>query len=492
MYRFFEVVPGALSWGTLLLMVLASWKLPTAAAIFVIIFDLYWLLKTIYLSLHLRVTFKKMRLNLKTDWAEKLERLNWKNIYHLIILPMYQEPYGIVRESFESLNKINYPKDKLIVVLATEEKAGKEAEIIGDKIRSEFRNSFLKLLITRHPQNLAGEIPGKGSNETWAAKEARRLIDELKIPYENVLVSVLDADTRVLPDYLNVLTCNFLTCDKPQRSSFQPIPFFTNNIYRAPALARVLSFSSTFWHMMQQSMPEKLVTFSSHTMPLKALVEIGFWQTNVVSEDSRIFWQLYLHYNGDWRVAPLFYPVSMDANAVPSFRKTVINLYKQQRRWAYGAENIAYLLTNFLKNKFISRRQKLFWTFQIFEGFHSWTTNSLIIFCLGWLPLILGGPAFNYTVLSYNLPDVTSLIMILANIGIISSAVISIAILPPKPKWFRPHHYLFYIIQWLLLPVTLIVFGSFPALDAQTRLMLGGKWRLDFWATPKMRDEIPN
>ena len=37
------------------------------------------------------------------------------------------------------------------------------------------------------------------------------------------------------------------------------------------------------------------------------------------------------------------------------------------------------------------------------------------------------------------------------------------------------------------MPITLIVFGAVPGLEAQTRLMLGGRFRLGFWATPKER-----
>lgn len=488
MYRALEILPGALSWGTLLLMFMLSWQLPIAVAIFIILFDIYWLLKTVYLFIHLQMAFKKMTSRLNTDWREQVERLNWQPIYHLILLPMYKEPYEVVRESLASLANINYPKEKILVVLATEEKGGPDDQIIAEKISAEFKDKFFKLIITRHPQNLPGEIPGKGSNVAWAIKEAKRLlIDPLSIPYENILVSVFDADTQVYPDYFNVLTYEFLTCEKPQRSSFQPIPFYTNNIYQAPALARIMSFSSTFWHMMQQNIPEKLVTFSSHSIPFKALVEIGYWPTNVVSEDSRIFWQLYLHYDGDWRTIPLFYPVSMDANAAPGFWQTIINIYKQQRRWAYGAENIPYLLTGFMKNKKIPLKAKIFWSWQIIESFHSWATNSLLIFALGWLPLLLGGQSFNYTVLSYNLPQITGWIMTLASLGIVSSAILSMVLLPPKPEWFKPYHYLFYLLQWALLPLTLIVLGCFPALEAQTRLMLGSKYKLDFWVTPKIR-----
>ena len=163
------------------------------------------------------------------------------------------------------------------------------------------------------------------------------------------------------------------------------------------------------------------------------------------------------------------------------------NLYKQQRRWAWGVENIPFMLDGFLKNKSISFSKKLYWAFNSIEGFHSWATNALIIFALGWLPLLLGGDNFNYSLLSYSLPEITRFIMSLASIGIISSAILSVLLLPPKPSWFSGRHYLLYIIEWALMPITLIIFGSLPAIDAETRLALGGKWRLGFWVTPKFR-----
>jgi len=493
MIRFFEILPATLSWLTLLLMFLVSWKAAFWAAIFIILFDTYWLLKTLYLSLHLRYAFNTMRNNESKNWLNELHDLknsliDWKEIYHLIILPMYNEPYEVVRESFESLAKINYPKEKMIVVLATEERAGEEFQVVAKKIEAEFGNKFYKFLVTTHPKDLPNEIPGKGSNESYSAEETRKLlIDPLKINYENILVSVFDVDTQIGAEYFSLLTYKFLTCDKPQRTSFQPIPLFTNNIYEAPALARVVSFSATFWHMMQQARPERLTTFSSHSMPFKALVEIGYWHKDVVSEDSRIFWQLFLHYNGDWRVEPMFYPVSMDANVASSFWKTMINIYKQQRRWGYGVENVPYLLDGFRKNKNIPFKTKFYWAFNILEGFHSWATNAIMIFALGWLPVLVGGIAFDKTVLAYNLPEITRWILTLSMVGVASSAILSVILLPAKPKGFRIWHYALYLLQWVLMPFTLILFGAIPGLEAQTRLALGGKFKLGFWVTPKGR-----
>src|SRR3989338_1946045 len=99
-----------------------------------------------------------------------------------------------------------------------------------------------------------------------------------------------------------------------------------HNIWDTPALSRVVATSGTFWQMMQQERPERLTTFSSHSMSLKSLVEVGFWQKNIVSEDSRIFWNHFFAYDGDYRVVPLAYPVSLDANLAESFWATARNV----------------------------------------------------------------------------------------------------------------------------------------------------------------------
>src|SRR3989344_2596117 len=194
MQRLFEFIPGIFSWTTLFLIVFLSWQRPVWIAIFIILFDIYWLLKSIYLSLHLRATFKKMQEYLKISWQDRLAILaDWKSVHHLVILPMADEPYEVVRETFESLVKTNYPKEKLFLILAIEERAGEKAAEISEKIKKEFSHIFPWLIITKHPAGLEGEIPGKGSNEAWAAEEAKKLIiDKLNLEYEKVLVSVFD------------------------------------------------------------------------------------------------------------------------------------------------------------------------------------------------------------------------------------------------------------------------------------------------------------
>ena len=487
-YRFLEILPGLLSWLTLFFLFFFSFKKPFWVAIFIILFDLYWLIKTVYLSIHLRSAYQKMKETLKVNWLEKLKNdypNKWQEITHLIILPMYKEPLEIVEESFLALTKANYPKEKFIVVLSIEEKNPKRKEI-ADYLKKKFENKFFKLLITFHPKNLKGEIAGKGANESWAAKEAdEKIIKPLNLTEEKIIVSSFDVDSVIFKDYFAYLTYKFLSTPNNQRASYQPIPLFLNNIWQANPVSRVMAFSSTFWHTLNQDRPEKKITFSSHSLPFKPLKEINFWQKNVVSEDSRIFWNFFLYFNGNWRVVPLYYPISMDANTAPKFWQTLKNIYKQQRRWAYGVADVSYFLYGFLKNKKIPLKKKFRYGFPTFAGFYSWATNALIIFLGGWLPLIFGEEKFRYSLLASHLPFLTRDILTIAMVGIVSSAVLTIQILPPRPPNYPKRSTISMVLQWLLVPITLIIFGSLPALEAQTRLLLG-KY-LDFWFTPKTR-----
>ncbi len=487
LYRSFEMLPGILSWGSLITLTILAWQTPVLAAVFIICFDIYWLLRTVYFSLHLKAGYARMQIHTKIDWLAKVKKIpHWRQIYHLVVLPMYKEPLQVLQESFKSFLKNDFPKDRLIVVLAVEERAGQYAKDVAKTIEKEFGHSFFKFKIVFHPANIQGELPGKGSNETYALKKVKEeIIDPLGIPYQNIIVSSLDADTVLFPKYFSCLTYHYLKVADPAQTSFQPIPLYINNIWQASFFSRLFSFSSTFWHTMNQERPDRLITFSSHAMSFKALVEVGFKQTNIISEDSRIFWQCFLYYKGNYKTCPLYYPVSMDAVVAKGFFKTALHLYRQQRRWAWGMENIPYILFGFLKIKGIPLKKKIAFISELIEGHWSWATAPLIIFFFGWLPLLIGGPEFNQTLISYNLPQLTSKILTVSMIGIVASIYFSLNLLPPLKPPYGKGRYLAFALQWFLLPLVIIFFSALPALEAQTRWLFARY--IDFWFTEKMR-----
>lgn len=486
-YRFLEILPGLFAWGTLLFGFALSWFWPLGVAIFIIAFDLYWLFRVLYLAAHQIASYRRMQKHIKTGWRAKLEAdfsAQWREFYHLVVLPFAGESGEVVRATLDSLAKTDYPKENLIVLLAAEDMPS--ARRILEEAQKDYGGRFFALWPSIHPKNISGELRGKGANVDWAiGVMQKKFLPATGIPKENIIVSFFDIDTKPYADYFSCLAWHFLKSSNRLRESYQPIPVYNNNIWDAPWMSRIIATSSTFWEMMQQERPEQLVTFSSHSMPLPALLEVGY-PRNVVSDDSRIFWRAYFYYGGKYKTTPLYYPVSMDAVLGKNTFRTMINQYKQQRRWAWGVENVPYVFFNLFFSpaaKKISLREKLFHVGTMLEGFWSWATAALLTFGLAWLPLFLGGQNFGTTLLSYNLPRFTSVIMTMAMAGMMISAIISMLLLPPRPKNYGRWRHFSMFLQWLLLPVTLIVFGAFPALESQTRMIINKP--LGFWITEK-------
>ncbi len=489
LYRALEIIPGTLSWGSLLLVVLLSFLAPAYAAYLTIAFSIYWLLRTFYLSLHLRHNYRRLRHNMRVDWGERLKTLRADTITHLVIFPFYNEKYDVLAQSVESLLQASFDHKRIAVVIASEARGGEEAKRTAERVRAEYASRFLSVIVTVHPEDVPGELAGKGSNIAYAAREAKeRVLDDLGLPEEKVIVSAFDVDTVAYPQYFSCLTFAFLTAERPHRVSFQPVPLFNNNIWQAPTLSRVLAYSSTFWQMIQQERPEKLATFSSHALSFKALREAGYWQKNIVSEDSRIYWNLFVRYDGDYDVVPLSYPVSMDANVGATLWETVRNVYKQHRRWTWGVENVPYIIFNCVKNPRIPLSKKFRAIAVQIEGFWSLATSPLMLFLVGWMPLIIGGPTFNASVLSYNLPIVAKSFLTLAMLGLVASAVFCINLMPPRPAHYTWRRSALVLGQWILVPITMVVFTAIPGLETQARLLLGRY--MGFWVTPKERLEL--
>jgi len=222
-------------------------------------------------------------------------------------------------------------------------------------------------------------------------------------------------------------------------------------------------------------------------MSFRALADVGYWQRDMVNEDSRIFLQCYLHYDSEYEVVPLYIPVSMDTVLAPTLLKSLVNLYKQQRRWAWGVEHFPYLLEYFLKDRKIPFGRKVHRLWLQMEGMYTWATAPVIILILGYLPLYFANSFVKTTIIAQNAPYILAWLMNLSMIGIFTLGILSFFLLPRIPEHHDPYKYLYMVAQWALLPVTIILFSALPAIDAQTRLMFG-KY-LGFIVTEKIRKE---
>lgn len=485
-YRLLESTAAVVVWTTLILVVVLSFSKPLFMIYVAILFDLYWLLRVLYFLVYLTKSWFIYRRERAVDWMQRVTEINnWQRIRHVVFLPMVDEDVEVARHTLNALKNGTYDSLQLVIVLAGEEREEKHFLEVVKTIEQEYAGVFYDILHTVHPANIEGEIAGKGANLNWSGHRVQEYIDAKGWAYEDVVVTAFDIDTVADPQYMAYLTYTYLTHPNPTRSSYQPMALYNNNVWESPSFARVVANSTTFWLMAELSRPKPLWTFASHSMPWKALVDVGFWQADVVSEDSRIFLQCYIHYDTEYEVTPLYVPVSMDTAYSGTILGTVKNLYKQQRRWAWGIENFPFMIWHFRKSSM--PRKKWMLVFNQGEGMYSWATAPILITVLGYLPLWAAGNIEKTTVVAQNAPFVLQGLMTLAMIGIIASAVLNVYFLPTHqlPQHKRLYTIAIMLLQWILLPVVLVVFGSFAVIDAQTRMLLG-KY-LGFYTTKKTR-----
>ena len=491
--RAFEIFPGLLTWTTLILLFVLAIVKPLWTAIFVIVFDLYWAIRVGYFTTLLVFAYRRLVLEKKTDWLNKCEALGGlngpdrNNIYHAVLFPIYKEGRDILTPSIQALVNSDYPKDRMIVIFSVEERGGAGGTIeAAALLKRQYEKEFYALLLTRHPDNMPGEVRAKGANATWGAKALREFLDSRNIAYEKVIISCFDADTCAEREYFSCLTYNYIANPKRMRSSYQPILVYNNNIWHARSIARVIELGSSFMQMIETMRLEKFVTFSSHSMSFKTLVDVGYWPVDMISDDSAIYWKCFLHFDGDYSVIPLYITVSMDIATAKGIIPTIIKQYRQKRRWAWGIENFPYVMIGFLSNPNIPLAKKIRRGFHILESHYTWAIWAMIVMVMAPLPLILGGVIFRETSIGYNLPSVSAALLRVSIVTLFISMIISIRLLPPRPDDVKSSKWIIMFTQWfLLLPFIAAFMSSLPAIDAQTRLMLGRYMR--FQTTEKSR-----
>lgn len=475
-YRLYEILPGLSIWVPLILAFVLSITNPVAMIYAVIVFDVYWVLKVLNFSFYLILAWFRYRRVVKINWRERLlaDIPQVAQYRHLIFLTLYNEEWSVVKTSLQSISAGVYDPRVFTVVIAGEERKRDHYEQILKRARAEFGESLGEIIGTMHPANLPDEIPGKGSNLHYAEQQLQHEADRRGWNYDRIIATMCDIDTVVHPEYFSYLTYVYVTHPRPTRSSYQPIAMYNNNLWDSPAILRLMAFGTTFWTFTMLARQDALVTFSSHSMSFRAIVDAGFHDKRIVSEDSRIFYQCFLAYNGEYEVTPLYLPVSMDTVRDDRWWQSIKNLYRQQRRWAWGVEHVPFLLWEFRKKgRLIPWWKKFKWVFVEWEGKWSWCLVALLVTILGRLPMYVAPESVRQSALYFNAPHVLETLMTIAMVGLLLSALLSFPLLPRRPRSHPRHRYLMMVLQWLLLPVTMIVISALPAIDAVTHLMVG-------------------
>ena len=471
--RFLEFVPGFFSWSLILFPFWGSLIFPVAVAYYVLTFDIYWLYRSLSTSFLAVLAHFRMQAAQQFDWMGDVSLFpDWRRVHHAMLIPTYREPLTTLRRTLNGLRRQTIPLDQVSVVLSFEKREGESAVRKAKVLTSEFGGIFANFFTTFHP-TLLGEVAGKSSNTSWAAKFMKHeLVDRRGFDIDTLTVTSEDADAVLHPNYLAALTYSFLDHPKRYRRIWQAAIVFYNNIWRVPAPIRVLA---TLWSVVQMFIlmrRDRLINFSTYSTSMKLVDSIGYWDVDVIPEDYRLFFKSYFHFQGDFAVEPIFLPVYADAAESTTYWKTMRNQYEQVKRWAWGVADDPYIIKRWLRAKHISFWDKTFRVLNVLEDHFLWPVNWFAITIGALLPPLINED-FSRTVLGKTLPQVSSAILTLSLVSLLIILFIDARSRPPRPADVSLLKRLFQPFEFVLLPIVGFFFNALPGIDAHTRLMLG-------------------
>lgn len=524
--RIWEIVPGASAWLFIISPIVIAPFAPTAMAIFILVYSFFWLGKSINTSRHLMSGFVRLKRNMEIDWLELCKKTtsikdlqkhleekykakksltnwedlllvqnlckkqsevkNWEDITHLVLFAVSKEGKDIIEPSLKAVLESNYPSKKILILFAMEEAYQAQTQTVIEELAKKYSKEFLDFRYYWHIKR-PDEVVGKGPNMACAAKAFWKDVQKTMSP-KDVLVTNLDADHIVHKQYFARLSYLYAIDPNRDRKSYQPVPLLFSNIWEAPPMNRIAAISSSFWQIVEAMRPYRLRTFAAHTQSLEMLLKTDFWSTKTIVEDGHQFWRTYFTLNGDHYMVPLLVPVYQDAVIGETLWMGIKNQYLQKRRWSWGVSDFPYIIINSIKHKEIPLYDRLLQIFRHFAGNFSWSTASFFL-AAAWIPLFLNKP-FQDTVIAHNISLYSSQMLRFAWIGIVFNVWVSFVLAPPKPANFGRRHDIGMIAQWILSPPYAIFLSALPALESQTRLLLGKKLDI-FWITPKVRKHEP-
>lgn len=486
--RFLEILPGALTWFVLISPIWLSFALPFAVAYLILIADVYWLLSALRIAVLIVVGYKKMEAAKKVDWLSSLSKdypQDLKKYYQMILVPTYKESVDLLKATFEAIASSDYPKDKIFISVGFEERDDPEKIRETMEYLKKLEPKIAGVFTTIHPYSLKGEVAGQGSNKNWMIRHNVEEFKKRNINIDDVFVTTLDADFAIHPRFLAGALYAYLALPEKERDkrSFTGVFLYHNNYWEAPTPMRLMAAGTSFWQMAEMVGSDKYMNYSSMSLSLKALLDIGLWIPDKVNDDNGFYWKAYFHFNGDYKVVPHFLPISGDTVQDTTLLKTFQNQYLQIKRWAYGVEHIPFIAKQYFTKdvNFWDKTDKVF--FKLW-GDMKWGFLAIFV-TFGSLFIPLVNPQFKTSVLSINLPIISSWILTGAFIGLFATIYVHEKTAPKRPANWSLFKKSWSYMQWLLVPIILITISSLPAIDAQTSLMFGKK--LEFRVTNKAR-----
>ncbi|MEA3136046.1 MAG: hypothetical protein QOJ26_1804 [Thermoplasmata archaeon] len=260
-----------------------------------------------------------------------------------IHVPTFNEPFELVKDTLDRLLKLDYPSDRVVIMVADDSTRPECADPIRDYCG--------KIGVQYHT---------RADRSGYKAGALNMLLE--KTPVDCNLLAIIDADYQVEPEYLRETVGFFVDPDlgwlqTPQDYRNRHQSFLTEQYYLADAY---------FYRTILPSRNEENSIIFCGTMGMlrmRAVLEVGGWNEKCITEDAELSVRLL---NAGWN--SLYVNKTYGRGLIPP----TFEAYKKQHyRWAFGGGRILRQhFFRFLFGRFTFRQRLdyLVGSFNWFEG----------------------------------------------------------------------------------------------------------------------------
>ncbi|KAM3145255.1 hypothetical protein pb186bvf_002583 [Paramecium bursaria] len=321
----------------------------------------------VFTILYLIHTYRLMKQHDLTSVSKKEYELNFKYIMTTFI---YKEPYALISETLKNLSQLNHSKN-IILIIGFEERSPnlKETQLL---IQENFSTNFQELLLTVHPYNVEGEIPGKCSNCNYVqrfAVEHIRLIDPNN--EENYYMTNFDIDTRFQNNYIEIFDKKIQSTKVDERHLivYQPILFYNWGLDKCCIFVRITSLIRNVL-MMGALIPFNINVMSIFGFSMKLMIDGNYTHPAYQMEDIICFIRWTLVSKQLIRIEPIYTATLSGPTSGKNYWDEVSEWARQLRRWTIGAAEVFHY--------FVIKSRKMKLSFKLV----GWVSMYVLYYCI--------------------------------------------------------------------------------------------------------------
>jgi hypothetical protein len=478
--RLFEAAPGLLTWILLLapawIPIVFPWPGALAVAAAAMVFDVYWLVRSATVISGVNTTFTRMQRDQALDWLElcqadrAADRRDPLQYIHLAIIPTYTEPHHVLERTVQAIVEANYPPERKMVAIITRDTDKPGWENVA-RLKKKFGGRLRAFYHIKDPVE-PGVVVGKSAAMNWGGRWMVMVLTDEGYDLDKILVTDLDSDYRVHPEYFAWVSWHHAREELRDYSIWQPVPLFHNNIWQVPMAVRIMSASTSQWQMFLHSRPHRLVAFSSYTCSLEFVRRVGYWDKDVIPEDSRFYWKAFFTFGKRFAVKSVYLPLYGDSPQSRDYASTHQSQYQQIMRWAWGITDVPYVLARLFKHPEIPLWLRIRRFSNLFLNHLNWIFLPVLLMFGSSAPIWFNQD-FSLTDVGQQMWAFSSVLLFITLSTVLFFIYIDYRMLPPRPAAWPRWRKAIVPLQYFAYPMVGLVLSVLPALEAHTRLLLG-------------------